>query len=238
MSNYPSGTVDGLRTPRSMASAALRRRGPSVIAAGQRAARRSFLVRAKLAAALQDAYLELDVHPDAVVSRGARVEVWPGTRTSVVIGPGAALGDRSLLSLRGGQLEIGANTQVRRMATLQVSGELRVGEGVVLSTGLVVHCAERVEVGDLTIVGEYSSIADSSHLRTPPGVPVHHVTRTAPVVIGRNCWLGAGVVVAPGVTVGDQCFLAAGAVVTRHVEAGWLVAGVPARPVRLLDLES
>jgi acetyltransferase-like isoleucine patch superfamily enzyme len=221
-----------------MTSGALRRRGPAVRSAQRRFARRTFLARAKLAAAVADAHLELDVHPEAIVSPGARVEVWPGTSTRVVIGAGASLGDRTLLSLRGGTLSIGAGTQVRRLATLQVSGELRIGAGVVLSTGLIAHCAEAVEVGDLTIIGEYSTLADSSHLRTPPGVPVHHATRTAPVRIGTNCWLGAGVVVAPGVTVGDQCFIGARAVVTRDVEDGWLVAGVPARPVRKLDLES
>lgn len=238
MTHYPPAAVDAHLTPRRAGTAALRRRGPVLLQAAHRASRAAFLARARLAAALQDGHLELDVHPDAVVSPGARVEVWPGTRTSVVIGPGAVLGDRALLSLRGGHLEIGPGTQVRRLATLQVTGELLVGAGVVLSTGLVLHCAERVEVGDLTIVGEHSTLADSSHLRTPPGVPVHHATRTAPVVVGRNCWLGAGVVVAPGVTIGDQCFIGAGAVVTHDVPAGWLAAGVPARPVRELAVDS
>lgn len=219
----------------SRVSAALRRNGPALARAGQRAARKAFLVRARLAAALSDAHLDLDVHPDAVISPGARVEVWPRTRSSVTIGSGTKVADGVLLSMRGGRLTVGSDTQLRRGVTLQVTGEVTVGSGVVLSTGLVLHGAERVEIGDLTIIGEYSTIADSTHLRTPPGVPVHHATETAPVVVGRNCWLGAGVVLAPGVTVGDQAFVGAGAVVTKDVEPGWLVAGVPARPLRRVE---
>lgn len=219
---------------RRQTGAAVRRRGPAIIAAARRASRLAFLTRARLAAALADSHLDLDVHPDAVIAAGSRVEVWPGTWNAVVLGPGASLGDRTLLSLRGGTLEVGAQTQVRRLTTLQVTGQLTIGAGVVLSTGLLVHCAQEISIGELTIIGEFSTIADSSHLRTPPGVPVHHATTTAAVSIGSNCWLGAGVVVAAGVTVGDQCFIGAGAVVTRDVEPGWLAAGIPARPVRRL----
>ena len=49
-----------------------------------------------------------------------------------------------------------------------------------------------------------------------------------PVVIGDNVWLGAGVIVCPGVTVGADTVVAAGAVVTKDLPAGVLAAGVPA----------
>lgn len=222
---------------RRSAAAAVRARGPLLLSTGHRAARLAFLARARAAAALHDSHLVLDVADDAVISPGALVEVWPHTHTTVTFGSGAVLGRGSLLSLRGGTLRVGAGTQVRRLVTLQVTGDLTVGAGVVLSTGLVVHCADRVDIGDLTIIGEHSTIADSAHRRTAPGVPVHHASRTAPVAIGSNCWLGASVVVASGVTVGDQCFVGAHSVVTKDVEPGWLVAGVPAKPVRLLDAE-
>src|SRR5688500_8645894 len=82
---------------RSRVGASVRRSGPSMLAAAHAASRLSFLARCRLAAALADAHLELDVSPDAVIAAGARVDVWPGSRSSVVIGPGATLGDRSLL---------------------------------------------------------------------------------------------------------------------------------------------
>lgn len=53
-----------------------------------------------------------------------------------------------------------------------------------------------------------------------------------PVVIGCDCWFGAGAVVCPGVTIGDGCVIGAGSVVTRSIPANVFAAGTPARVLR------
>lgn len=55
-----------------------------------------------------------------------------------------------------------------------------------------------------------------------------------PVHIGRNCWLGAGVIVLPGVTIGDNTVVGAGSVVTKDLPSHVLAVGSPARVVREL----
>jgi maltose O-acetyltransferase len=58
--------------------------------------------------------------------------------------------------------------------------------------------------------------------------------RTAPITVGRGCWLGANVTVLPGVRIGDGCVIAAGTVVTKDCEPDTLYAGVPAQAKRRL----
>jgi len=56
----------------------------------------------------------------------------------------------------------------------------------------------------------------------------------APIAIGDNVWLGAGVIVCPGVTIGDDTVVGAGSVVTRDLPAGVVAFGVPARARRAI----
>jgi acetyltransferase-like isoleucine patch superfamily enzyme len=199
---------------------------------------RRFRRRVRVAASWQGSTVLVEIDRDALIARSVTVEVWPSTTSRIVVGAGSRIGDGVKLSLRGGLLEIGARTDLRRFGTYQVDGELRIGSGCVMSTGMQVHCAERVEIGDMTIIGEYTTIADSRHLRTADDDPVHDAITTAPVSIGRNIWMGAHAVIASGTTIGDGAFVAAGAVVTKDVKPGWLVAGVPAKPIRALTVES
>jgi carbonic anhydrase/acetyltransferase-like protein (isoleucine patch superfamily) len=94
--------------------------------------------------------------------------------------------------------------------------------------GASITCFEEISIGRDVAIGPEVMIRDSdSHIITGS-------TRgsTAPITIGDRVWIGARALVLKGVTIGDGAIVAAGAVVTRDVEAGTLVAGVPARYVR------
>ena len=53
-----------------------------------------------------------------------------------------------------------------------------------------------------------------------------------PINIGKNCWLGAGVIVMPGITIGDNTVIGAGAVVTKDIPANCIAVGNPAKVLR------
>jgi acetyltransferase-like isoleucine patch superfamily enzyme len=197
--------------------------------------RRRFVVRTLAEAARVGAGIDLRVHPGSTIGRNVQVELWPGTRSRLTIGAGTRIGDGVAISLRGGTFDVGAGTDVRRLVTVTCGGRLVIGDEVVVSTGVHLHCAADVEIGSWTIVGEFVTIADSDHVRTGVDAPVHHAVEAAGVRVGRNVWIGAKATVTRGVSVGDQAFVAAHAVVTDDVPAGWLAAGVPARALRPLD---
>jgi acetyltransferase-like isoleucine patch superfamily enzyme len=186
---------------------------------------------------MRSAVVELAIAPDASVGRRVHVEIDPNSRNRLTIGGAARIHDHVTIWLRGGTVDLGRETVLRRRVEMNSSGELRLEADALLSFGVVVHCAKAVTVGERTIVGEYSTITDSSHVRTPPGEYVLHHVSASTTRVGRDVWVGAQAIIAAGVTIADGAFVAGNAVVTRDVEAGWLVAGNPARAVRQLDYE-
>ena len=87
-----------------------------------------------------------------------------------------------------------------------------------------------ITIGDGTLIGHGSTLTTLNHSMDPD----RRADMTpAPVVLGRKVWLGAGVIVVPGVHIGDGAVVGAGAVVTKDVPANAIVAGVPAKLIRM-----
>lgn len=91
-----------------------------------------------------------------------------------------------------------------------------------------------IYVGDYTMFGPNVTIATAGH-------PISPVLRekvyqyNAPVHIGRNCWLGAGVIVVPGVTIGDNSVIGAGSIVTKDIPDNVVAVGNPCKVMREID---
>ena len=107
---------------------------------------------------------------------------------------------------------------------------LRIGRNVFINQGCRLDDIGGIELGDDVMLGPGVRLVSSGH-PLDPALRRRQVT-AAPIVVGRNVWIGAGATVLQGVTIGDDAVVAAGAVVTRDVPPGVLVAGVPARVVK------
>jgi acetyltransferase-like isoleucine patch superfamily enzyme len=112
------------------------------------------------------------------------------------------------------------------------SGRLTIGERVFINQGATIVSADQITIGDDCRIGDYATIYDTEHHPLEPGAPA----RSAPVTIGRNVWIARGALVLPGVTIGDHAVIAASALVTEDVPDRTLVAGVPARKIRRLEV--
>ena len=112
---------------------------------------------------------------------------------------------------------------------------LTLGKDVFINIGCRFQDAGGITIGDGTLIGHGSTLTTLDHGIDPDRradmIP-------APVVIGRRVWLGAGVTVVPGVTIGDGAIVGAGAVVTKDVPANAIVAGVPARLIRMTGFDA
>ena len=88
-----------------------------------------------------------------------------------------------------------------------------------------------IYVGDHTMFGPNVTIATAGHPICPE-LREQGLQFNMPVRIGRNCWLGAGVIVLPGVTIGDNVVIGAGSVVTKDLPSNVVAVGNPCRVLR------
>lgn len=107
---------------------------------------------------------------------------------------------------------------------------LRVGRKVFINHNCTISDIGGVEIGDEVLIAPNVSLLSSGH----PVEPLERTRRVAaaPIVVGRNVWIGAGATVLQGVTIGDDSVVAAGAVVAHDVPPSTIVGGVPARVIR------
>lgn len=85
-----------------------------------------------------------------------------------------------------------------------------------------------VTLGDGCQIGHNVVFATLDHGLRPEE---RHTTFPAPIVLGRNVWVGSNATILRGVMIGDNAVVAAGAVVTKDVAADTIVGGVPSRMI-------
>ena len=135
---------------------------------------------------------------------------------------------------RLGGAEIGSGSTLTAYVRLWGPGKLRIGSGTTLSAPIAICLDADVTIGDRVLIGHDTVIATGSHEVGPAearGGPL----QPEPVVIEDGVWIGARVLILPGVTIGAGSIVAGGAVVTADVAPNRIVGGVPAKELRELD---
>ena len=105
------------------------------------------------------------------------------------------------------------------------------GKGVYANFGLTLVDDTHIYIGDHTMLGPNVVLATGAHPILPQ-LRERQMQFNLPIRIGRNCWLGAGVVVVPGVSIGDNTVIGAGSVVTKDIPANVVAVGNPCRVLR------
>ncbi len=148
------------------------------------------------------------------------------------VGPGVQLEVR-----RGARLVLGRWSWIGHGCKVRVhEGEVHVGAKTVIGQECTISAFRHVSIGRECVVADRVMLIDFDHgmVEVERPIRLQGIYKRA-VRVGNNCWIGYGACILRGVTVGDNAVIGTSAVVTKDVPDNAVVAGVPARVIRMRD---
>lgn len=132
-----------------------------------------------------------------------------------------------------GTITIGKDVSTQRRVTFSsMGGHITVGNNVSFNRNVIIVSHENICIGDNCILGPNVLIYDHDHK-----FDFHDISRdtfnTSPVIIDRNCWIGANVIILKGTHIGEGCIIGAGTVLQGDIPAHTIV-----KCVRELDIQA
>ncbi|MBU1259547.1 MAG: acyltransferase [Planctomycetes bacterium] len=149
--------------------------------------------------------------------------------SGVVVEPG-------VLVFHPENIEIGSGVYIGHNTILKGyhKGKMIIGEGTWIGQQCFFHSAGDLIIGRNVGIGPGVKIITSFHSEEGIEKPILHSSiEFAPVHIDDNCDIGVGAIILPGTTIGRGSQIGAGAVVTKDIEPYAVVAGVPAKTLRM-----
>ena len=153
---------------------------------------------------------------DGLAFIGPRVTLQIGRRGRVALGRWSWVGHGTKIRCHEGVVSIGAKT--------------------VLGQDCTISAFQHVSIGRECVVADRVMLIDFDHGASDVERPIRlQGIYKRDVRVGNNVWIGYGACILRGVTVGDNAVIGTSAVVTKDVPANAVVAGVPARVIRMRD---
>lgn len=128
----------------------------------------------------------------------------------------------------------------RTIIVTRVEGAtISIGNNVGIS-GATIYARKGITIGDNTNIGGNTKILDNDFHPIDPQARIaddKDKIGTAPVVIGENCFIGCNALILKGTQLGNNCVVGAGAVVSGKFEDNCVIAGNPAKVIRIIEPE-
>jgi acetyltransferase-like isoleucine patch superfamily enzyme len=138
-----------------------------------------------------------------------------------------------------GTLRIGKNVSIDEFSTIGTKYTIILEENVTSSRFF--NCSGEVYVGEGTMFGPNVFISSGTHQISSQETirnldfeyeKLNKGPYNNPVYIGKNCWIGANVVILPGIRLGEGCVVAANCVVTKSFQSFSIIGGVPSKFIK------
>lgn len=128
--------------------------------------------------------------------------------------------------------EIGENCYIEPPFHANFGGKhVHFGKNVYANFNLTLVDDGHIYVGDYTMFAPGVIVATAGHPILPE-LREKVYQYNMPVHIGRNCWIGAGAIILPGITIGDNVVVGAGSVVTKDLPSNVVAVGNPCHVIR------
>lgn len=169
-----------------------------------------------------------------------------------IVGKGTTIGGgANCFSTANGQIEIGKGCDIHAIITAKKGAVIKIGDHTTIRGNSVIGAVSSIEIGNYVIVSNNVTIYDNNNHPTEPEKRIEmcksgfyselwdwKYSAAAPVKIGNNVWIGEKSAVLKGVTIGEGAVVASHAVVTKDVPSYSVVAGNPAKVVKVLRHKS
>jgi acetyltransferase-like isoleucine patch superfamily enzyme len=178
----------------------------------------------------------------AAIENGVRLRF----ANHIRLGHGAFVDQGAYLHACLNGIEIGAQTLIMHGAILHVynfrnlpHAGIKIGQESLIGEYTVIRGQGGVHIGDRVYTSPFTQIIAVNHVFDDPNTSFIDQGITAEgIVIEDDVWLGSGSIITDGVHIGKGAVVAAGAVVTTDVSPHTVVAGVPAKPVKDIEIQS
>ncbi len=105
------------------------------------------------------------------------------------------------------------------------------GKNIYANFNLTLVDDTHIYVGDYTMFGPNVTVATAGHPILPE-LRKEGYQYNAPITIGKNCWIGAGAIILPGIRIGDNVVIGAGSIVTKDIPSNVVAVGNPCKVLR------